>query len=142
MLVVPDASVILKWVLPRAEEPNWGQARVILEAFVSGEIELAVPSLWFFEVGNTLARRLGRRPGGQLLEGLLDLEIPVVPPETGWWSGAVSLVEDHGVTFYDAAYLAVARKVEGTLVTADAVFLRRIGSPADAVPLEGFSLED
>jgi len=107
---------------------------------VSGELDLAVPSLWFFEAGNTLSRRFGRRLGAELLKWLLELALPEVLPAGGWGARAVSLVAEHGVTFYDASYLAVALDLGGTLVTADTAFLRRIGKGAGAVSLQGFSL--
>ena len=56
-LVVPDASVILKWVLPSKDEPNLGQALELRDSIADGRVRAIVPSLWFYEVGNTLARR-------------------------------------------------------------------------------------
>ncbi len=54
---VPDASVILKWTLPPENEPFADQALALRESLISGIATLAVPSLWYFEVGNTLARK-------------------------------------------------------------------------------------
>ena len=45
-VIVPDASVILKWVLPAGEEPFAGEAHHLLEQFVAGDQMLVVPSLW------------------------------------------------------------------------------------------------
>jgi predicted nucleic acid-binding protein len=36
-------------------------------------------------------------------------------------------MEQHAVTFYDASYLAVAFEIQGTLVTADEKFCRKMG---------------
>ena len=56
-ICVPDASVILKWVLPSRNEPFAGAAQALRDAFVAGDLELVVPTLWLFEVGNTLTRK-------------------------------------------------------------------------------------
>ena len=142
MLVVPDASVILKWVLPREEEPGWDRARAILDRFVIGELNLAVPSLWYFEAGNTLVRRFGTSPGAGFLRWLQELALPEVPPAEGWGRTALDLVADHGVTFYDASYLAVAMARGGTLVTADAAFVRKVGQRPGLALLDRFALEE
>ena len=60
-LVVPDASVILKWVLPSGEEPDLGQALALRDSIANGHVRAVVPSLWVYEVGNTLARRQPER---------------------------------------------------------------------------------
>ena len=56
-LVVPDASVILKWVLPPADETDMGRAVALRDAVGNGDVQALVPELWLYEVGNTLARR-------------------------------------------------------------------------------------
>ncbi len=141
VVVVPDASVILKWVLPRDEEPGWNRARAILDRFVLGKLELAVPSLWYFEVGNTLSRRFGMNPGAGLLCWLRELVLSEVSPAEGWGRTAVGLVADYGVTFYDAAYLAVAMARRGTLVTADSAFVRKMGPRPGLALLDRFDPE-
>ena len=141
VVVVPDASVILKWVLPRDEEPGWNRARRILDRFVLGKLELAVPSLWYFEAGNTLSRRFGTNPGAGLLRWLRELALPEVPPAEDWGKTAVGLVADHGVTFYDASYLAVAMALGGTLVTADSAFVRKVGPRPGLALLDRFDVE-
>jgi hypothetical protein len=52
--IVPDASVILKWVLDSAAEPGHAAAGLLLGRWRKGEIALAVPPLWVYEVGNVL----------------------------------------------------------------------------------------
>lgn len=49
-IVVPDASLILKWVVPSDNEPHVEQAFALREAFLKDEITLQVPTLWYFEV--------------------------------------------------------------------------------------------
>ena len=55
--LVPDASVILKWVLPKDKEPYFEEAEAILGSFHNGLIDLLTPTLWIYEVGNLLGRK-------------------------------------------------------------------------------------
>ena len=44
-VVVPDASVILKWVLPSANEPDAERAIALRDAIAAGEIRALAPDL-------------------------------------------------------------------------------------------------
>jgi hypothetical protein len=44
-IVVPDASVILKWALQCPDEADSALALALLEAFVREKIEIRIPSL-------------------------------------------------------------------------------------------------
>jgi len=46
LLVVPDASVILKWVLPASEESDTDRALELREAILNESVRALVPSLW------------------------------------------------------------------------------------------------
>ena len=59
--LVPDASVLLKWVLPPADETDVETALALRDSIASGGIRALVPDLWVCEVGNTLARRFPDR---------------------------------------------------------------------------------
>lgn len=47
--IVPDASVILKWVLPPEHEADFEQARAIREAYINQEIGLLIPTVWIYK---------------------------------------------------------------------------------------------
>jgi len=53
-IVVPDASVILKWLLPSQDELDLERAIALREAIMAGDVHARVPTLWLYEVGNTL----------------------------------------------------------------------------------------
>lgn len=55
MLAIPDASTLLKWVLPPENEEYVERALALAQAFNAGRIRVLVPSLWIYEVGNVLA---------------------------------------------------------------------------------------
>jgi predicted nucleic acid-binding protein len=123
--IVPDASIILKWVLPPENEPYSKQAHAISQAFYDNEIDLIVPSLWVYEVGNVLTIKYPE-VARVLLAHLLNLNIPVVHPSPKHIELATRLVARNAVTFYDASYLALAVAVGALFVTADEKFLRKV----------------
>ncbi|MFH1176878.1 MAG: type II toxin-antitoxin system VapC family toxin [Acidobacteriota bacterium] len=136
-LVVPDASVILKWVLPKELEPDAGAAGQLLEDFVAGDVALLVPSLWYFEVGNTITRLFPERSSG-LLGALRGLDLPEAELTQEWEEAAIRLVRGHGATYYDAAYHALAQVADGTFVTADRRYLERVAGEPAIAPLAGY----
>ena len=117
--VVADASVVLKWFHAEGEtdvEP----ARAVLESYVQGAINLSVIDLTKYEVGNALVR--GRRLHGGAATAVIDALAaicPVVTPTLVELDVAADLAAVRGLTFYDAAYAAVARTRLGRLVSAD-----------------------
>lgn len=67
-LIVIDASVILKWALPPDTEPHQPEALAIAEAFTEGDVDVALPALWYFEVGNILLRKYPEHADKDLLD--------------------------------------------------------------------------
>jgi predicted nucleic acid-binding protein len=133
-LVVPDASVLLKWVLPEEREPHAAQAVAVRDAFIAGRIRLLVPTLWFYEVGNVLAANYADS-AAQRLAALAAFRIPEARPTAAWRERIVKLAAERGVTFYDASYHALAEMADGVFVTADEKYLRRAGPDARLLDL-------
>jgi predicted nucleic acid-binding protein len=123
--IVLDASVILKWVLDAETEPGHAAANGLLERWKEGELDLLVPSLWVYEVGNILCLK---RPAdaSATLAALWNLGLSEVPFSRGLIQRTIALAQSHGLTFYDASYLAVAEEKKVVLVTADGKFYRRL----------------
>jgi predicted nucleic acid-binding protein len=119
---VPDASVLLKWVLKSKEEHS-ESALAVRESFLSGRCRLIVPSLWIYEVGNVLGLK---QPGlaGELLGELVSLCLEEESPAAihRW---IFELMMTLRVTFYDASYHATAFAHDGTLITADLHYFRK-----------------
>lgn len=122
-VLVPDASVLLKWVLRSEDEPGGDRALELKAAWLADACELVVPSLWVFEVGNILGLK---RPAAaaSLLQAMLDLGIREEAPH-GYAAAIVALMREHAVTFYDAAYHALAIRHRGTMITADRAYVKR-----------------
>ncbi len=122
-IVVPDASVLLKWVL-HENEPHLDQALALRALICQRHVRALVPPLWYFEVGNTLARRVPAL-AADVLSALRDMQLEERMHDTSTEAPALQLVKDYGVTFYDASYHALAIVSGGTFVTSDARYIER-----------------
>ena len=124
MIVIPDASVILKWVLPRNISPLQDRALSIRDAALIEKISLIVPPLWRYEVGNTLTRLVPDN-ALQLMMLCESVGLTEVKADDEWLEIAVDLVRQSKISFYDAAYHALAVTQSGTFVTADEKYVRK-----------------
>jgi predicted nucleic acid-binding protein len=122
-IVVPDASVLLKWVLRPAGEEDGDRALAFKSAWLAGDCEIIVPTLWAFEVGNVLGIKQADT-AHDLLSAMFDLRLPEVAPAT-YAAGMCRLMRDYRVTCYDAAYHALAIAHKGTMLTADRKYARK-----------------
>ena len=122
-VVVPDASVLLKWVLRGDEEPDHDRALALKAAWLDDMCDLVVPSLWVFEVGNVLGLK---RPAAaiSILQAMIDLGLREEAPHD-YVPAIVALMREHKVTFYDAAYHALAVRHRGTMLTADRAYVKK-----------------
>lgn len=125
MTIVPDASVILKWVLPRNISPFQDQALAIRDAALSDNLSLVVPPLWRYEVGNTLARLVPDN-ALQLITLCEAVGLDEMRADAKWLEIAVDLVRQSKVSFYDAAYHALAVAHSATFITADEKYVRKL----------------
>ena len=56
-VIVPDASVLLKWSLDSFSEKDEAKALAIRQGWLAGRYRIILPSLWAYEVGNILGRK-------------------------------------------------------------------------------------
>lgn len=125
MIVVPDASVILKWVLEKDSEPDYRQAVRLQQALLDEAIDIRLPTLWRYEVGNVLGLK---KPAvaTELMSALLAYEFDEVPLRTEYALEVLEhMREVPGVTFYDAAYHVLALRTKGVYLTADTAYVKR-----------------
>jgi predicted nucleic acid-binding protein len=124
-IVVPDASVILKWVLQPEREPDTGSALRVLEAFLEAIIEIRVPSLWRYEVGNILAVKRPRT-AREAMEALLGYRFEEERLHSAYCLETLRFAaETTGISFYDAAYHVLAIRTDGLFLTADQKYVTR-----------------
>lgn len=124
-LIVPDASVLLKWFLDEKDESDAQHALKIRGEFLDNRIRIAIPSLCIYEFGNTISRLI---PGQSalMMRYFLDFGFEESTPDQHTLREIIRLVQNYKVTFYDAAYHALAISKQGTFVTADAKYAQRV----------------
>jgi predicted nucleic acid-binding protein len=131
MPFVLDASIAACWAFDDEDHPV---AALALERVRTDTAR--VPSLWWFEVRNTLivSERRGRLTESDtatFLQGLARLRVTVdQSPEE---ADVLALARHRGLTVYDAAYLELARREGAPLATLDAALA--IAARAERVPL-------
>jgi predicted nucleic acid-binding protein len=120
---VVDASVGFKWCLPAGSEPLTSQADELMRAFVSGEIDLLVPDLFWLDIGNALWKLFRRRQASlatcsSAFASLRDLEV-TTHPSADLVQNALRIASAYGRTVYDSVYVALAEESAANLITAD-----------------------
>lgn len=91
-------------------------------------MEIAVPALLYYEVANILLFGRSRPPVDEAAEALNDLfSIPLVvaAPALDAADAALRLASQHGLSYYDASYVALAEALDCVLITADQRLARR-----------------
>lgn len=128
---VLDASLALQWFLEDEADRKYSLA--VLASL--SEKRALVPLLWFYEVGNGLLmayrrKRITRDQIDGFLTRLKALPIDVAQQTPAEILELPALAQSHGLTNYDAAYLALAARFNLPLATTDSD-LRRVANSAD-----------
>ena len=139
-VVVPDASVILKWVDRLPGEKDRERADALMEAWMGGQLEIVVPRLWTFEVGNVLGRA-DPSSAAKTMSELAEYRFEEAEMTPELFRTAFGLMKDFHVTFYDAAYHSVALLRKGVFVTADEAYCRKTAVRGGVVPLRDWGME-
>jgi predicted nucleic acid-binding protein len=95
---------------------------------MEGRAKIIIPSLLYYEVGNILLLGRSRPPLEEATDALTDLfSIPleVVPPTLTTADVTLRLASRHGLTYYDATYVVLAKTRDCQLITADRRLVER-----------------
>jgi predicted nucleic acid-binding protein len=133
-LVVPDASVLLRWVLPSDDEPYADKVLLLRAAIQDEAVHVLLPGLWLFEVGNTIARRFPTH-ASPWLSARMKFGLEEASPSQVWLARALELTRRYEVSFYDAAYHALALIHKGLFVTADRGYVDRVMEAGSIIAL-------
>jgi len=122
-ILILDASVAAKWFLPSAGEPLAEEAGVLLRRYTGGDVEFAVPDLFWAETGNILWKgvrtgRLSARSATDALTAMLQYGFPTVASRD-LADSALAIAFSTGRTVYDAMYLALSVQRNADFITAD-----------------------
>lgn len=117
--VVLDASIALSWLLPGEE------TRLTLplrdRAAENLQLDLIVPPIFWYEVGNALwvavrRYRIAQSDAVKALESLMEFQLSVWVAEP---MSCLSLSLEHNIAVYDAAYLSLAMDKDSILWSID-----------------------
>ncbi len=117
-IYVIDTSVITKW-FSFVDEKHINQARKILELMIAGHIQVFIPDLAVYELGNVLLKSK-KRPAQETLETIvefLSFPLTIIPYSKELLQISTEIAEEYNLTIYDAAFLAVAKLHDAALVT-------------------------
>lgn len=139
---VLDASVIARWWVGEKDSLQ-AAALFFLRAHRDGKVEVRSPDIALAEVGNVFWRavRFHDWPPAVAEEAsrdLLDLGL-AIHPASELLSDAMAIAIAHGVTVYDALYVALSRRLGLPLYTADRRLADAIGAPVAEVRWLGAS---
>ena len=118
--VVVDSSVAYKWLSAR-EEAAVAEANALLDAHDAGEIMLVAPTTLHVELANALRYSKWLTPAEalELVAELDGFQVELANIDAGLLERGARLAFAHGISVYDALFLALAEKLECPLVTAD-----------------------
>jgi predicted nucleic acid-binding protein len=116
--VVVDTSVIVKW-LNQDNEEYVDQADDILRDVQAAKIQLIVPELAKYEVGNLLihGKGLTYEQAITVLAQLYKLPLTFVEDNELLAVETVAIAANANVTYYDASFIAVAKQFDAVLIT-------------------------
>jgi predicted nucleic acid-binding protein len=120
---VVDASVAAKWCLHLSGETLVEESLHLRDQFVAGRLTLAVPDLFWPELGNIFWKaarkdRISGKLAEEALQATLELGIPTIPSYP-LLRKAFTIATRFQRAVYDCIYVALAIAAEQPLVTAD-----------------------
>lgn len=118
MYVVVDSSVIVKW-LNITDEKNITEANNLLLDALDNKVVLLAPELAKYEVGNVLlkGKKLTKQEAKVSLKTLHALPITFVTETEELAPETYLQAFTHTITYYDAAFISLAKQYNATLVT-------------------------
>jgi len=129
MILVIDASVIIKWLFQDPErEADTEQATALMAAVARGDQPVLQPPHWLIEVAAVMARETPERAQRDL--ALLEAMALPVRGDASVLTRACTLAIDLGHHLFDTLYHAVALESDACLITADERYHRK----AEALP--------
>lgn len=126
-LWVIDSSVVVKWVL--AENEDWrDQAKLLLERLKNGEVVLTAPVLAKYEVANAIRHKsISDLEKIDCLEQIYGVPVKYYSLSEKQAVTALVLASDLEITFYDAVFIELAKRLGIGLVTANPKHQKKFG---------------
>ena len=93
----------------------------MLENHTTGDEQIAVPELLYYEVANALITKttLSKKATTTAIRNILELDLISYSLGTDEYMSAVQLAISSNITMYDASYPVLAEKLGADFITAD-----------------------
>lgn len=116
--LVTDTSVFVKW-LNQDNGQNLENADKILQEVKTGRIEIIVPELIKYELGNVLLKGKQLTPDQAYVSLGTAYSLPVtfVTESEQQAKETYKLAHNLGVSYYDASFMSLAKQYGATLIT-------------------------
>ncbi len=122
--LILDASVVIKWFI---DEEDSDKAALYLNAFQQNQLEITVPSLLFYEVGNFfVSHKVGSDRAGEAMLILRNLSLGSQDVGLQWLRNIYQNSLEYGLTFYDATYITLLQNTNCEFVTADKKLFQKV----------------
>lgn len=121
---VVDTSGVLKWFV-QSDEKDWQPARELREAYVQKRCSVSCPQFLARELANALktGRKFTAAEIKIISESFRALDIVLESLQR-----AIDLAAAYGTAVYNSHFLASAIDSNSVLVTADELFIRKVGN--------------
>lgn len=124
--IVVDTSVMVKWVNIQ-DELYIKQADALLKDAQKSTIELFVPELAKYELGNAIAYKHMDMPLAQeVLATIHLLPITYMPLTTDLAQKTLEIALQYSMTYYDTVFISLAQELGAMLVTDNVKHQRRV----------------
>lgn len=118
-LLVIDTSVMVKWVNGQNED-NLEKADQVRRDARLGKVEILAPELAKYEIGNALLNKRMTLPETKLSQATIySLPITFIPMSQVNADETIEIATKNNITFYDAAFVSLAKEKSATLITAN-----------------------
>ena len=124
-MIILDASVVVKWF---SEEEYTEKALEIRERIRRGEERVIVPDLLLYELANALNYNpnFNVNDVSYALKSIFDMDLDIVTPLPEIINLAITIAFEYTITVYDAFYIALAKDLRFSFITADARLCERV----------------
>ena len=138
---VVDSSIVFKWYRQPGDEDHVPQAVSILEHHLHGELEIHVPDLLFYELGNILRFKetLVSKDALTILRDTYALALKIHPIDLLLAEETFRFAREYDVTFYDASFVALSHLLQASFITADKKLFAKVKTLPTAIFLGSLS---
>lgn len=124
MMIVLDASVLLKWFIKESDSEIALQWK---ENLLQRNVNIVIPDLALYEIINVLRFKsaVTEEAIKTILPAIFDLGLEIITPSQQLLAEALHLSFATELSIYDCIYLALANELGTKLVTADKHIFRQ-----------------